>query len=729
MTLPLPAKTAIADIETKAIQHDSGGRMIIPTHVHVLIAYDYERQIMHIWEGDDIVNGVRWLESCEMVVFHNGRGFDELVLEQVYDFDRTATKCLDSMILLQLFHSNVKEEDFRLFEEHAKRTDPDFAPYKFTGDLIGRHSLAAWGLRLRSPRPKGDYTEDMKAKGIEDPWEVYCDEMRDYAIQDVHVLSGIWAEKILPYLRHDQWNAINIEHYVAELMESLKNSGIKFDLPKALKLAEELELARETTSKVIEKEFPPRLEPSKWIFNELDGNNLTTLMMRFRKNKIFRPYYNLPEGYEREMWGEISYPKVKRTAKLKDGTVLYSVLPYEPVDDEPIGNNAFTKCEVVPFNPASRPQITRRLLEFGWEPEEFTEAGSPKVNEAELLKLEEDYPASASVVNYLLLEKRLGALKTGEKSWLACVSDDNFIHPTIRPCSTVTFRATHNDPNITQVPSVKMVKVLDEFGKVVQELKKDKLVDKMRPGLGLEGKWGWECRELFTTPDNFGMVGSDLAGIELRCLAHYLFPYDEGALLNVLLHEDIHENNRVILGFNDRRDAKAFLFGLIYGAGDEKLGHIIDKTWSAEKKKQEGKKARARFMAGITGMDHLDAQLQSGVKRGWLMGLDRRRIPVRKKHAALNSLLQSAGAIISKYWMYNAINIIEGEHNLTWGYDNDYTLMIYAHDELDFAVREGKQELVGDACLRAAQIAGTQLNMRVPIEAAALYGKNWAECH
>src|SRR3546814_6601123 len=73
----------------------------------------------------------------------------------------------------------------------------------------------------------------------------------------------------------------------------------------------------------------------------------------------------------------------------------------------------------------------------------------------------------------------------------------------------------------------------------------------------------------------------------------------------------------------------------LYGAGDAKLGSIIGKGARA------GAQLRARFLAKFPALAKLIKAVKAAAKKGWLKGLDGRKIPVRSEHAALNSLLQS----------------------------------------------------------------------------------------
>ena len=63
-------------------------------------------------------------------------------------------------------------------------------------------------------------------------------------------------------------------------------------------------------------------------------------------------------------------------------------------------------------------------------------------------------------------------------------------------------------------------------------------------------------------------------------------------------------------------------------------------------------------------------------KRKYLFGLDKRPLKVRSLHSALNLLLQSAGALICKYWIVNL-----EEHLIALGYDHgkDFQYMAWVH--------------------------------------------------
>jgi hypothetical protein len=184
------------------------------------------------------------------------------------------------------------------------------------------------------------------------------------------------------------------------------------------------------------------------------------------------------------------------------------------------------KDKIVEFNPGSRDQIAQRLIvKYGWEPKVFTDGGKPQVDETVLEKL--DYPEAKLLAHYFLLDKRIGQLSEGNQSWLKHEREGH-IHHSINTNGAVTGRCTHSWPNVAQVPTVRAM-------------------------------WGKECRGLWGVRPGFRQVGVDLSGIELRCLAHYMAQWDEGAYGEVILKGDIHTVNQEAAGLPTRDNAKTFI--------------------------------------------------------------------------------------------------------------------------------------------------------------------------
>ena len=345
------------------------------------------------------------------------------------------------------------------------------------------------------------------------------------------------------------------------------------------------------------------------------------------------------------------------------------------------------KPTVIEFNPASRDQIANRLTtKYGWVPKVFTPGGKPQVDEITLSAL--DYPEAKILAEYFLLEKRVGQLSEGDKAWLK-LQRNGVIYGSINTNGAVTGRCTHNNPNLAQVP-------------------------------GVRSPYGKECRSLFTVRSGYAMVGADLSGLELRCLAHFMAKWDDGEYSNEVLNGDVHTKNMLAAGLPNRDNAKTFIYGFLYGAGDEKIGSIVGQGRAA------GKKLKEQFLNATPALKQLRKAVTKAAERGFLIGLDGRRLPIRSSHAALNTLLQSAGALVSKQWL---IQTFEDAYAEGLEYGKDFTMLGYIHDEIQWAVREDKAQWFGQMTCAAAAKAGEHFKFKCPTAAEFKVGKTWYDTH
>jgi DNA polymerase I-like protein with 3'-5' exonuclease and polymerase domains len=348
-----------------------------------------------------------------------------------------------------------------------------------------------------------------------------------------------------------------------------------------------------------------------------------------------------------------------------------------------------TKTKTIPFNPASRQQIADRLQKLGWTPKEFTPSGEPKVDEKILAGI--DLPEAALLTEFLMLNKRLGQLGNGKQAWLK-LEKAGRIHGRVNHMGAVTSRCTHSDPNVAQVPSAGAA-----FGK--------------------------ECRELFHAPSGYSLLGADASGLELRCLAHYMNRFDGGRYGKEILEGDIHTANQEAAGLATRSQAKTFIYGFLYGAGNEKIGQIIGKG------AKEGGQIKKRFLAKTPALKKLTEALNNKLEnqRGekFINGLDGRLIPIRHPHAALNTLLQSAGAIICKKWYATVENMIRAK-----GYTNEeVTIVAFVHDEVQILVKKGLEDEVGEITKAAIKETERAFNFKCALDSEFQVGSSWAETH
>tara|TARA_R100001082_G_scaffold111118_1_gene93472 strand:+ start:71 stop:796 length:726 start_codon:yes stop_codon:yes gene_type:complete len=231
--------------------------------------------------------------------------------------------------------------------------------------------------------------------------------------------------------------------------------------------------------------------------------------------------------------------------------------------------------------------------------------------------------------------------------------------------------------------------------------------------------WGEECRSLFIPSNGKVMVGADASGLELRCLAHYMFPWDNGKYVKELLEGDIHTANQINAGLEKRSQAKTMIYCLIYGGGDHKLGSIVDGGRDA------GRMLRSRFLKRVPALGYLTQAVKKTAKnKKSIKALDGRYLPVRSEHSALNLLLQSAGAIIMK----KATELMHKNFAQN-GLSDQIKQVAHVHDEVQFETNKEVAEDVGQLCVEAIRGAGTHFNFRCPLDGSYRTGKNWAETH
>ena len=217
------------------------------------------------------------------------------------------------------------------------------------------------------------------------------------------------------------------------------------------------------------------------------------------------------------------------------------------------------------------------------------------------------------------------------------------------------------------------------------------------------------------------MVGADLAGIELRMLAHYLARYDGGRYAAILLNGDIHQVNADKIGIS-RRAVKTVTYAFLYGAGDAKIGLSVDKQLSPNKARAKGKQVRAAFIEAIDGLSEL---LQAGKKpasTGTIMAIEGRKIYVDSTHKALNYLLQCSAGVIAKRWLQ-----ITHDHTKEMGLRCHQ--LAFIHDELQYESHPEHVDDLKSILVLSAIESGEYYNLRIPIAADAKSGASWAEVH
>lgn len=338
------------------------------------------------------------------------------------------------------------------------------------------------------------------------------------------------------------------------------------------------------------------------------------------------------------------------------------------------GRRLQDKVEV--FNPGSRKQIAERMMALGWKPKKHTEKGTVVVDEKVLQTI--DRPEAKSLLRYLLIQKRVAQVA----SWIENADENGRVHCKIRTNGAITGRMTHSSPNLAQVPRV-------------------------------GSEYGEECRSVWTVEDGNVLLGADASGLELRMLAHYM---DDPAYTKEILEGDIHTKNMQAAGLTNRDQAKTFIYAFLYGAGPAKIGSIVG---GAER---EGKMLINSFLKNTPALQKLRDKVDRLAVKEWLPGLDGRRLLVRSQHAALNTLLQGAGAVVMK----QALILL---HRKLIGGKLNAKFVANVHDEWQLETTPEDAETVGHLAVQSIRQAGIRLRLRCPLDGEFKVGTNWAATH
>lgn len=668
------------------------------------------------WTKLSLVAAVERLQRADVRIAHNEIGFDHdgLLISYPWYKPKPGSFELDSLVWSRL-----------IFQDIA-RYGPNSS--KLYGWQRNSHGLKEWGIRL------GEFKGEYKGG-----WLQFNPEMGDYGCQDTVVLL-----KLVRYLAAQKPapQASNIEHGFARIIQRQTLRGVVFNMDKALVLQAALQ-ARETEleTQLIE-EFGEWWEYGKSA-NSSAGSAKDAASFEEDEDADDEEEQELrrKQWEVRQEWGAVMIPLKSRKVKqpqFPDVTrPRYNAAgkPLKPYVGPPLceytQGHPYTPIKRVQFNPSSRTHIRKRLIaKYGWEPIKFTKGGKksppqPVVDDDVLQGL--PYPEAKRLAEYYLVLKRIGQLATGKKAWIKVAKEYPQpngrsiwrIHGRVNPCGALGGRCTHSDPNLAQVP-------------------KNSSGTREYPD-----QWylhGGACRELFEAGPGYVLVGFDGSSLEYCMLAHFVFPWDKGEfarrvdagrkedasdphswLRDLIGQESIGEGDR------GRDHAKTVGYADLYGCGDEKRGAIVIPHATKAQKIALGKLIKERMDTGFTAKADLKKRLATIVEaNGSIKGLDGRTIPIRKIHAALNTLLQSAGAVVMKQAL---ILLDKALQSLGLRPGEDYEFVLNIHDEAQAEVRPQFVDAFKEAAVNAVVEAGRTLNLHCPLKAEPSSGTTWRETH
>lgn len=677
-----------------------------------------------VWERLPILDALKLLAEADLRVAHNGQDFDERALRRTYLWwePKKGSRMLDTLLLSRLIYPDIHKNGpngHRLFP-HEKR----------------QHGVEAWGKRLG--RHKGDYSQWCKENGI-DPWAQWRPEMQWYCDEDVEVLDAIfkwlWAQK-------PSTTATEIEHEFASIIRRLESRGWPFDREQAEDLLTELQVKEARLETQLIDAFGSFYMPvrrgktaeslkASWKEEEEDEDAEDEAVQATRYQQFLKDqagaYMVVPtRSSRRKLVGfpDVTIPRFGKTGKpLKP----YVGPPFEHIEM----GHAYTPIKLVQFNPSSRAHIWQRLMaKYDWVPSKFTPGGKNKAPEP---VVDEDvlrglpYPEADLLAEYFLVLKRIGQLATGQKAWLKFARETELpngqklyrIHGRINTNGAATGRCTHSNPNLAQVP-------------------KNTAATKDYPDS--PELHGHRCRSLFIASPGMILAGFDGSALELRMLAHFISPWDKGEYADIIANgkkedgSDPHSWLRDLIGTDllgpgdvGRDRAKANMYAEVYGAGALKIGSIVIPKGTDKEKMELGREIKAKMAARFTAKTKLQQALTEEIEsKGRIKGVDGRTLFIRKPHAALNTLLQSAGAVVMK----KALIVLDRDlqqSGLRPG--KEYEFVGNIHDEAQAEIVPDIKETYAEKALASLPQAGKLLRLHCPLASEVSFGMSWKDTH
>lgn len=508
----------------------------------------------------------------------------------------------------------------------------------YSPSLSGGHSLGAWGLVLG--REKIEFNDFSRL----------TDEMVTYCHRDVEITTELFIKlmKVLAKIKFTE-RSIWIQHRLTVLLDRQHRNGFYFDGMRAVDFYRMLRSREEQLQDDIRRAFPPqRVEiATRAMFTK--GGAPTAIYLKDQGRYIL----------ER---------------------------------DDVVGR--YTAFEDVEFNIGSPKQRIDKLIELGWEPQEFTEKGNPKPFDKgklspslEKFLVDRPVPEVELIAKWMSINGRANMVNNWLEAWN---ETDSCIHGTLFVADTLRLR--HQKPNTANIPGVR--------------LDRDK-----HPVRGEQGYFTYEARDLWTARPGRVLVGTDASGLELRMLAHYINRAD---FTKQVVEGDPHQFNADLVGIT-RSEAKTLIYAIQYGAQDKKVAKMLGVSLS------EGGRIRTMFLELLGLKDVMDAAIKEQ-QNGRVELIDGSKVICPSPHAALNYKLQGGGARV----MGLAAILLEQDIRRE-GLDSLKVGDI--HDEWQYDVDPSDAERHALLSVEAIRRAGELLQLNVPLDGEAKQGRTWAETH
>ncbi len=347
----------------------------------------------------------------------------------------------------------------------------------------------------------------------------------------------------------------------------------------------------------------------------------------------------------------------------------------------------------MPFNINSPKQLGEVLFErMGISGGKKTKTGYSTSADV-LEKLAPEYPIVKDILEYRAYAKLKSTYADG---LMDCIAEDGRIHTTFNQTVTATGRISSTEPNLQNIP--------------------------------IRTKLGREIRKAFVPAPGYVFIDADYSQIELRLLAH--MSGDEGLIEAYGMDADIHRitASKVFhIPFDEvtpenRRDAKAVNFGLVYGISSFGLSQDLGIS------RKEAAEYIEEYFATYPGVKaFLDGLVADAKTKGYVTTMYGRRRPIPElkssnymmrqfgERVAMNSPIQGSAADIMKIAMINVYKALKDS-----GIDG--RILVQVHDELLLEVRK---EDAGKASDILKNMMESAADLKVKLEVDIHEGDDW----
>lgn len=675
--------------------------------------YDkFEDRIDAVWMDDyeegfkdgDILDGVKFMESAEVLIMHNISGFDALALEKAVGFKRNHFQRINSVYFP---YKTCDTYTLSCTLNPERKVDPK--AYALGKGNVGSHSIEAFGIAMGRHKPEHE------------DWSKLTPDMIHRVEEDVEIgeftfktLMQEWKEqKQRPNRRtgldisNAYWNELRMAFTVARQAQR----GFAIDVKFIASLVEELDEKIIATEKAFRPHMPQRIRMKKLSKAQIETNIKALVII----NNLTNPTSIIYENYMLNGDQRASYAATMWELTTKKGEYKKNLSKYIPeargfMQDHtvPPVHGALTPLvwEEIPLG--NRDAVKQILYKYGWrginyndteleyieENGELPKAWAGKIDD-ESIEVWDDPPEWCKGIAewYVLCSRRNQILNPKDekyfienKKWPRQASKKN-------ECRGILPRAICHDQGMWRhktaqefyeyhkawpteghwrVPAVAFACATNTFRmrhKVVVNI----------PSRGLYGK---EMRRIFIAGPGKMLLGCDGAGLELRMLAHFMA---DSLYTDIILNGDIHTFNQEMAGLPTRDMAKKFIYMFLYGSGIPNLARQIGMS------EHEMGKCVAKFKKSLPSLDNLIDRVQdSGNQFGYLLSVDGRWGRIRAKNGklalntALNVLLQMTGSLVMK-WAHVFAESMAVQKGFIED-EADFPMVAHQHDEAQMEV-------------------------------------------